>query len=436
MHYLAWIARTARNFTQQTSGSVAPFLGLSMVPILATAGMAIDYARASSFRSSIQSAIDAATLAAAGDGSAAWQQTALNIFNANVAAIPQLSMNQNTIGTPTFSLDAAGNYSGAVSASLPLAFGFFGTSSVNVSASSIAVGGGNGADSCILTLDGGDPLSNVSLLFAGAPNVQLAGCAVRSNTSMNCNGHAGGATVSIAAGTATGCSNAQSYARAVPDQFARLAGNIAPQCGNARPGASWTAGTIPGAPAVIQVANGGYTEYHVCGNLTVSGTGNLIGPASVSDSLVVIENGTLNLSNNASVTTSRTAIVFTGSNVFGSAINFPNGNGQSASLILSPPTDSGPWQGISLYQDPRLTTSVDDNWGPSATFNADGVVYMPNANLTMRGIAGSSNYRCSKIVTKSFTTNGSVILNFAQTDSGCSTIGMQRWSDVPLHLSN
>ncbi len=61
---------------------------------------------------------------------------------------------------------------------------------------------------------------------------------------------------------------------------------------------------------------------------------------------------------------------------------------------------------------------------------------LPNANMTLRGIAGSGNYRCSKIVSKTFTTNGSVVLNFAQSDAGCTTIGMKRWSDIPLRLTN
>jgi hypothetical protein len=33
-----------------------------------------------------------------------------------------------------------------------------------------------------------------------------------------------------------------------------------------------------------------------------------------------------------------------------------------------------------------------------------------------------------------FTTDGSVNLNFAQTN-GCNTIGMKQWQDTPVHLA-
>jgi hypothetical protein len=46
------------------------------------------------------------------------------------------------------------------------------------------------------------------------------------------------------------------------------------------------------------------------------------------------DDGSLNVPNNASVSALRTAIVFTGNNTYASAINFPTGNGQSASLTL------------------------------------------------------------------------------------------------------
>jgi len=47
------------------------------------------------------------------------------------------------------------------------------------------------------------------------------------------------------------------------------------------------------------------------------------------------------------------------------------------------------------------------------TFNADGVVYLPYADITASGIAASNNYQCTKVVTHTFDTNGNVNLNFA-----------------------
>ena len=255
---------------------------------------------------------------------------------------------------------------------------------------------------------------------------------MRSNTSMKCNGHNGNATASIAAGTTNGCSNPTSYASAVPDIYASLAQNITPQCGGAKPGATWTPGSPPSKPGMITINQGANTEYHVCGDLTLSGTGNL---TAGSDSLIVIENGSLIMAGNANIGTSQTAIILTGNNSSASAIVFPNGNGHAATLSLSPPITAGnPWQGISLYQDPALTKNVDDTWGPGATFNADGVVYLPNANVTTHGNSASNNSQCTKFVVGTLTTDGSINLNFSQTDSGCSSLGMKQWSDIPVHL--
>src|SRR5439155_6994020 len=174
--------------------------------------------------------------------------------------------------------------------------------------------------------------------------------------------------------------------------------NITPQCGSQKPGVDWVAGsTIPSGAGVKKVRVGSYTEYHICGNLNLSGTGYLTGILPASDAIIVIENGSLNIADKSVINTVQTAIVMTGDNTVASAINFPNGNGKSATLSLSPPTDAAnPWQGVSLYQDPKLTSQVDDKWGPGANFNADGLVYLGNSNVVTDGNTSSSNSKCTK----------------------------------------
>jgi hypothetical protein len=82
-----------------------------------------------------------------------------------------------------------------------------------------------------------------------------------------------------------------------------------------------------------------------------------------------------------------------------------------------------------------MTTNVDNGWGPGATFNADGIVYLPNSDVELQGVAASGNtYKCSKFVTKSFTTKGAVNLNFSQVKAGCEIISMKQWADIPIHL--
>jgi hypothetical protein len=125
------------------------------------------------------------------------------------------------------------------------------------------------------------------------------------------NGHDGNVTKGIASGTSTDCGKPKSYAPLVPDIYAPLATNITPLCGSLKPGVDWTPGTLPSGAAFKTVNMGGYKEYHVCGDLNLLGTGYLTGNAPASDTVIVIENGSLNIDDKASISTLKTAIVMT-----------------------------------------------------------------------------------------------------------------------------
>jgi hypothetical protein len=285
-------------------------------------------------------------------------------------------------------------------------------------------------NSCILTLDQGQPLTDQSLTFNGSPNVALTGCTIRSNTSLRCNGHDTGAKASIAAGSVSGCSNPQPNAIVVPDIYKPLASNIAKQC-SAWPGATWTPGAVPPAPKVITVNKASYTEYHICGDLTLSGSGSLT--AGSADTVIVIEKGSLILASKADIRADRVTFVLTGDNTKASAIEFPNGKGKAATLSITPSLGtSNPWRGVSIYQDPALTNAVDENWGPGATLNVDGVVYLPNANVTIHGNPSSNSPLCAKFVINTLTSDGSVNLN--QTAQGCASLGVQQWAGDATRL--
>jgi hypothetical protein len=178
---------------------------------------------------------------------------------------------------------------------------------------------------------------------------------------------------------------------------------------------------------MITVYLSGRTQHHVCGDLTLSGSGSLTGSTPSTDTVIVVENGSLIMANNASITATRTAFVLTGNNSVSSAVEFPNGNGKEATLTISPPTNStNPWAGMSIYQDPALTTGVNADWGPGANLAANGVVYLPNSNLTLRGNAGSSAVTCSKLVVNTITVNGSV--DMKRTSAACASLGVKEWS--------
>jgi hypothetical protein len=103
--------------------------------------------------------------------------------------------------------------------------------------------------------------------------------------------------------------------------------------------------------------------------------------------------------------------------------------------LSAPTASSDPWRGVALYQDPKLTDNVDDRWGPGATFNADGLVYLGNANVVTDGNTGSGNSRCSKFVMNSFITNGAVDLNLDQDAGACAGLGLKQWDGIYVRLT-
>lgn len=418
-----------QQFRSSEGGNIAVIFALTLIPVMTGVGAAIDYSRANAAKEAVQSALDTALLAGAKDGGLSWKTLAANVFNSNLRAT------SISVSDPAFTKDDANSfYNGSVTASVPTSIlGVIGINSLGVAAGGRATAS-EGDNSCILTLDKGQPKSHIALKLNGAPVINLSGCSIRSNTSMDCNGHDGAATKSYASGTAAGCSHPQPPAPTVPDIFVDLAKNITPQCPPGKGlGATWTPGVPPTGATVKTVIKTGYTEYHICGDLTLSGSGFLTGSAPASDTVIVIENGSLNTANNAAITTARTAIVLTGDNNYPAKVDFPNGNGKSATLSLSPPTSAGnPWQAVSLYLDPKLTKSVDNTWGPGATLNADGLVYLGNSNVVTDGNTASANSKCSKFVMNGFTTNGHVELNFAQ--QNCAAIGLKQWDGIVVHL--
>lgn len=420
---------SARRFAHDSRGSLAVTFAIALIPLLFAVGAAIDYSRAVAFKTAAQAALDSAVLAGAKDGTSNWTQIAINTFTA------VMSSALGSAATPSFQKTASDTYAGTVSGSVPTAFlDALHVPSIPVALSATAVAAGSD-DSCILTLDHGQPLTHVSLSLNGAPVVNLSGCSIRSNTSIDCNGHDGDTTRALAAGTAGDCTHPAPYSPAVPDVYTPLAANIAAACGSSHPGVTWSAGAPPMGPGVITQSISGRTEYHICGDLTLTGSGYLTGAAPSADSVIVIENGSLNLASGANIATMRTAIVLTGDNSSASQINFPTGNGQVATLALSAPIDDAdPWQGVALYQDPKLTYKVDDKWGPGANFNANGLVYLGNANVVTDGNTGSSNSACSKFVMNSFTTNGNVDLDLQQQKEACTSVGLKQWGGIVVHL--
>jgi hypothetical protein len=53
----------------------------------------------------------------------------------------------------------------------------------------------------------------------------------------------------------------------------------------------------------------------------------------------------------------------------------------------------------------------------------------------MRGSGASNLGGCTKIVTNTFTTNGSVDLNYKQSASACANLGVTQWKNLEPFLA-
>lgn len=396
-------------------GSAGIIFGLAALPMIMLIGASLDYSRASIAKSRLQQAVDGALIAsvtrATADDRAGAAKNAFNTWAPSSGGVT---------ATATFSSTDT-TLSGTASATVTTYFmGLAHVSTLTVKASgSVDVPTSTDWGTCIVTLGNGLSASSSALTLNGSPNVSLNGCGVWSNASMTCNGHSGGASSSKAVGPVSNCSNPEPNSPAWQDIYASLASKISTSCAGSG-GVTWTVGTLPTGSNFITVTKTGYTEYHVCGALTLKGSGTLL-----SGGVVVIENGDLNVDDKASITATDTTFVLTGTNSGSHVLTFPNGNGKASTLtVQAPKSSTHPWRGIAIYLDPSLTSNVDATLGSGATLNYDGVVYLPHSDVTYRGNMGSSISKCSVLVVDTLTSNGSPVLSLNQSETACVAAGV------------
>ena len=203
---------------------------------------------------------------------------------------------------------------------------------------------------------------------------------------------------------------------------------------------TWTAsstGALPTGTNVKTVTQTGYTEIHICGNLTLTGTSanTLTGASPAADTVVVIENGGLVMAGSASVKANHVTFVLASGNSGNPPIvSWPSGAGNAAILTVSSSVGaSTPWKGMAIYQNPSVSfDSYDDNtWKPGAAITFDGLLYFPNALLTVSGNINVGTAGCAKIVAGEFVLNGNV--NLKQTAAACASQGVTQytWTGTP-----
>jgi Flp pilus assembly protein TadG len=416
-----------RAFAANQSGAAMIIVALCLPALVGAMGLSAEVSYWYLRQRAMQNAADAAAIAAATNGTSGYAAEA----KAVAAQYGFQDGNGSIVVAVSNPASAAGCtsscYSVTISDKVPLflseVVGYLGNATANkkgatgLSAAAVATSA-NANSFCILALAGSGAQGITS---NGAPNANMQGCDVMSNTGATCNGHNLNADVGSAHLTNNGCGIVQnSNMPVVADPYSGLASHIpADTCGGTyyqEPAKK----KDPALPISNQMSGSqGWSQKIVCGDLQLTGDTTISG---LGGNLLVIENGQLDTNGYTLQTASGSAltVVFTGANN-ASYQHIPSGNG---TLDIAAPT-SGAWSGIAIYQDPNLTTNVDVSYaGNSPTWELSGMVYLPHASVTFSGAVNKSSHGsyCFGMVVDNITINGTADI-FAG-DNQCSSSGL------------
>jgi hypothetical protein len=393
-------------------GAVSVIMGVLMIPLVGALALGFEVSNWYMTTRGMQNAADAAALAAATNGGSNYDVEAKA-----VAARYGFVDGTNTISMAVSNSAACpggGNncYSVTISGFVPLYLsqivGFRGDATLNgtlekkLSSGAIASHPNTPMSFCLLALGPQGIRSN------GAPKASMA-CNTMSNTGSTCNGGNLGAPIGAAHNTNNGCGVTQySNVPAVADPYAALASKIpADSCGGSYPQEPGKKG--PSLPASNQwsgsksLPNGNTV---ICGDLQLTGNVTIDTSLGGPGAALTIFNGQLD-TNGYSITTSNGSgltVVFSGDNS-GSYTHAPTGSG---TLDIVAPT-TGPWSGVAVYQDPKLTNGVNISAaGNTPAWDITGLVYLPNSSVTLSGAVNKAGFgtSCFAMVVKDITVNG------------------------------
>jgi Flp pilus assembly protein TadG len=414
MFSASWVAvaRQAMRLKADRRGNVAIIMGLSMVPMVGALGLGFEVSNWYLRKHAMQNAADAATIAAASNGSSNYDIEAKAVA-AQYGFVDGVN-NVTVTASNTATCPAGGNscYSVTIASYVPLylsqVVGYSGNASLNgkpeqsLNATAVALQGPTPTQFCILALAGSGAEGITS---NGAPFANLTGCNVMSNTTSTCNGHNLQATIGAAHGSNSGCGITKySNVATVADPYSGLASNIPAN----------TCSSYPQEPAKkkdppLPATNLLSGTLNLSGNVVLCGDVQLSGNVTVnapSNAVLVIENGQLDTNGYTMTTSSGSGLtmVFSGTNS-GSYTHAPTGGG---TFDVAAPT-TGAWKGVAMYQDPNLTSGLDISAaGNSPTWDVTGLVYLPHASVTFSGAVNkaSNGQSCFAMVVDNVTING------------------------------
>jgi len=412
----AILARSIRPLLANEKGNILAMTAFALPALFATFGLGFETANWYQVQRAMQNAADSAAIAAATNGESSYATEAKAVtkqygFEHNVNGVTVTVSNTAPCpagGTTCYSV----TITNPIKLVLAKLVGFSGDTTYNgslaklITAKATSEQGTEPREYCVLALATSGAAQGIRT--NGAPNADLHGCDVMSNSDAVCNGHNLKAGHGDAHGSSSGCGTEQSSGMPeVTDGYASLASNIPANTCSAYPQKP-AKKKDDDLPSSNQLSGSyGWTGNQVfCGDVQLTGDVTLTG----SSVAIIIRNGQLDLNGYTMRTASGAAatIIFSGDNTSGYT-HAPTGSG---TLDIKAPT-SGAWSGVALYQDPNLTSGVDiTEAGNSPTWDMTGLVYLPHSSVTFSGVINkaTNGLSCFAMVVDNITVNGTATI--------------------------
>ncbi|MEW6633297.1 MAG: pilus assembly protein [Pseudomonadota bacterium] len=374
-------------FWTSTKGNFAISLAVAVVPLVLAVAGAVDLVGTSDDAAQLQNSLDAAGLAIgtryqASMAASDVQQLGLNFFSANMSVANAQEYAGSVAG---FQATASGGPSGyfiSLSSSVNRP-SFVGTLASWQATRSSSVKIMPGAQACVLALD---PTASAAVSLQGSTNVAMTGCVIAANSnSSSAISRGGSAQVSAACMSTVGSTSGITAPNATLACGAPLTGQYASfdPLANVVPPAYGTCQSVPNGKT-ITLSPGTYCDKTISGKITLN-------PGTY-----VMRNVTIKPGGNGSLTgIGVTIFLMESSQLYINANEVVN---------LSPPS-SGPYAGITIFQDHGNTSALTINGGSGSVVS--GFIYAPDAAITYAGNSDmSAAGSCLRLVADTVTMTG------------------------------
>lgn len=382
-------------FLKDRKGGVAPFLALTIIPILSAVGAAVDYSRANSVRAAMQGALDATALTLS--------KEAQNLSDEQLDAKGNEYFNSNFVRPeiPSVEITVAGSSAGgnnslnlSAKGSMKTTFmGVMGISTVTILVKSGVVTSADGLG-CVLSLN---PTAQGATTGQGNASVNLNGCSLYDNsnhaTALTVGGSAGVSALSVGvvggiSGTAniTTMQGIQTGIGPVPDPYASATFPNFFGCDQNNYNGKKTETINPGV---------------YCGGMSFNAQANV----TFNPGIYYIDGGDFHVNGGASINGVGVTLVFTKKN----RNDWPTATINGGATINFTPPNSGPTAGIVVFGDRNMPVGTNFKFNGGASQYFGGAIYTPAGAIDFSGGAGTST-SCTQIIGNTITFTGNSAL--------------------------